>query len=153
MHELRFPSTGWKTRARVGLASIAALVLSSACGSAASTGATSPAARGVRLTWSDKGHTIRVAKGTKILLKLKNTYWKVRGSSNANVVRETGAPKIRPAPPGTCVPGVGCGTVTAPFKAVGSGTAHIRASRSLCGETLQCSDGRGRYDVTIVVRG
>jgi hypothetical protein len=147
-------NAGRKTRARVGVAAIAALVLSSACGSAASTGTTSAnAGFGVTLTWSDKGHTVRVAKGTKILLKLKNTYWKVRGSSNAKVVRQTGAAKVRPAPPGQCVAGVGCGTVTAPFKAVGSGTAHIRAARSTCGEALSCSPGRGRYDVTIVVHG
>ena len=54
---------------------------------------------------------------------------------------------------GNCPPGFGCGSVTAPFKAVGGGTAHIRATRTNCGEALKCSRSQGRYDVTIRVSG
>jgi hypothetical protein len=129
---------------------LAALLLAavSACGSEAATGTTAPVARGVTLTWRDKGHTIHVLRGAPLLLKLNSTYWRVDGSSAPSVVRQTGKVTRRP---GHCPPGVGCGTVTAPFKAVGKGTAHLRAHRSNCGEALRCTAGRGRYDVTISV--
>jgi len=115
-----------------------------ACGSAGSTGLGGQ----VTLTWQNKGHTVKVTRGTHIVVKLKSLYWHNFRSSKRSVVRSAGAATRKP---GDCPPGIGCGTVTVPFKAVGSGTAHLRASRSNCGEAFKCSKSQSRYDVTIRV--
>ena len=114
-----------------------------ACGSASSS-----LGHTVTLTWQNKGHTVKVSRGTRIVVKLKSLYWHNFRSSSRGVVRRTGTVTRKP---GDCPPGVGCGTVVASFKAVGSGTAHVRANRSNCGEAFKCSPGQSRYDVTIRV--
>ncbi|MGZ4438811.1 MAG: hypothetical protein ACXVZN_00380 [Gaiellaceae bacterium] len=131
----------------LGVVTLATFTLS-ACGSSG------PAAHGsaVTLGWSDKGHTVSVDRGARVVVELHNTYWRIRGSSDPSVVRQTGAQRTAPAPPGRCIAGVGCGTVSASFRAVGRGTAHLRASRTTCGEARVCTGGQGRYDVTIRVR-
>jgi hypothetical protein len=117
-----------------------------ACGSAGSTSFGNQ----VTLTWRDKGHTVKVTRGTRIVVKLKSLYWHRFRSSNRGVVRLAGKVTRKE---GNCPPGFGCGTVKAPFKAVGAGSAHLRASRTSCGEALPCSKSQGRYDVTIRVSG
>jgi hypothetical protein len=131
----------------LGAVTLATFALS-ACGSS------SPAVHGsaVTLGWGDKGRTVSVERGARILLELHNTYWRIRGSSDSAVVRQTGPERLAPGPPGKCLPGVGCGTVTASFRAVGPGTAHLRAGRTTCGEARVCTGGQGRYDVAIRVR-
>jgi hypothetical protein len=104
----------------------------------------------VTLTWQDKGHTVRVTRGTRIVVKLKSLYWHRFRSSNRGVVRLAGKVMRKS---GDCPPGFGCGTVKAPFKAVGGGSAHLRANRTSCGEALPCSKSQGRYGVTIRVSG
>jgi hypothetical protein len=127
----------------IGLVTVLALALC-ACGSAGSTSL----GHQVTLTWQNKGHTVKVARGTQIVVKLKSLYWHQFRSSNRTVVRLDGKVTRKP---GDCPPGFGCGTVKAPFKAIGSGSAHLRASRTSCGEALPCSKSQGRYDVTIRV--
>lgn len=114
-----------------------------ACGSASSSSGTT-----VTLTWQSKGHTVNVARGTKIVVKLKSLYWHNFRSSNRAVVRRSGTASRKA---GHCPPGFGCGTVTVPFKAFTSGIARIRANRSNCGEAFKCSPSQSRYDVTIRV--
>ena len=131
----------------LGVVTLATFALS-ACGSSA------PAVRGsaVTLGWGDKGRTVSVARGERVVVELRNTYWRIRGSSDPSVVRQTGPEHHAPAPAGKCVPGQGCGTVSAPFRAVGRGTAHLSAGRKTCGEARLCTGGQGRYEVTIRVR-
>jgi hypothetical protein len=117
-----------------------------ACGSAGSTFLGNQ----VTLTWQDKGHTVKVTRGTRIVVKLKSLYWHRFRSSNRGVVRLAGKVTRKG---GDCPPGFGCGTVKASFKAVGNGSAHLRANRTSCGEALPCSKSQGRYDVTIRVSG
>jgi len=126
-----------------------ATILLSSCGSSSSTAHGST----VRLGWGDKGRTVTVAKGARVVVALHSTYWRIRGSSDPAVVRQTGRERIAPARQGTCLPGVGCGTVTASFRAVGRGTANLRAGRTTCGEARACTGGQGRYVVTIHVSG
>jgi hypothetical protein len=127
------------------LATLGAAALLCACGSASAGGSVATKT----LSEADKGRTVTVARGTHIVLRLHNTYWRIRGSSNSAVVRQTGAQKVL-AKSG-CLPGVGCGTVTAPFRAVGAGKAQLTAARKTCGEALRCTGGRGRFVVTIRV--
>jgi hypothetical protein len=130
------------------LALVAAAVLPVGCGSQSSP---ETAAQHVTLGWHDKGRSLSIARGSIVVLKLDSVYWRVQGSSDRDVVSPTGQIEQKPAPSGTCVAGGGCGTTTARFRAVGAGTAHLRAARSSCGEVLRCTGGRGRYDVTIRV--
>jgi hypothetical protein len=135
---------------RLGAVTLATLALS-ACGSSGPSG---PVVHGsaVRLGWGDKGHTVSVARGARVVVALHNTYWRIRGSSDPSVVRQTVGQRTAPAAPNTCLPGVGCGTVTASFRAVAPGTTHLRADRRSCGEARTCTGGQGRYLVTIRVR-
>jgi len=50
-----------------------------------------------------------------------------------------------------CVPGQGCGTVSATFAAASVGTAIISATREICGEALVCGGTDRMYEVTIAV--
>jgi hypothetical protein len=122
-----------------------------ACGSATAGGT---AARGASVILSEhnKGRTVSVARGTRIVLRLHSTYWRIRGSSNPGVVRQTGAQRAHVVLPPKCLPGGGCGTVSVPFEARHAGRARLAATRTTCGEALRCSPAQGRYSVVIDVR-
>lgn len=84
------------------------------------------------------------------MLELHSTYWRIRGSSNPAAVRRSGSSSVSTS--GPCVPpGSGCGTIRAPFRAVGAGTATLSAHRTTCGEALRCSPARSRFSVSIKV--
>ena len=114
--------------------------------------ATSPSAGpSTVLRDADRGRTVTVHVGTTIELVLASTYWQVHPSSDAAVVAGTVAAVVSPDPLNGCVPGQGCGTVTAMFRAVASGTAALSATRAACGEALRCTGDAGTYTVTVVV--
>jgi hypothetical protein len=118
----------------------------------APTTAPSPVDRAV--TEADNGKTVTVPAGSTVRLVLANTYWQVQGSSDAAVLAPVAGPTVSAPPMGTnCVPGAGCGTVTAIFHAVAVGHASILASRTTCGEAMQCQGTAGAFEVTIVVGG
>ena len=101
------------------------------------------------LTEADDGHTVTARTGDRITVTLSSTYWTFAAPSNGAVVRQDGDPVY--APDRNCVPGGGCGTVTASYTAIGPGSTHLTASRTSCGEALRCSDSEGSYDVTVTV--
>src|SRR5581483_3626682 len=72
------------------LATLGAAALLCACGSASAGGATATKT----VSEADKGRTISVGRGTHIVLRLHNTYWRIRGSSAGGVVRQTGPQKV-----------------------------------------------------------
>ncbi len=101
---------------------------------------------------SSNGSTVQAVPGQAIEVTLHSTYWKVDGSSAASVVAQDSEPSVRPAPPGTCLPGMGCGNVQVTFTARQVGTARISASRRLCGEDLLCRPDQQSFVVTVTVR-
>ncbi len=103
------------------------------------------------LTEADNGRTVTVAVGATVTLVLHNIYWQVQDSSKPSVLTMVGRPVYSGAGTIKCIPGTGCGTVTATFKAVAQGSALISASRSSCGEALQCTGGAGKFEVTVAV--
>jgi hypothetical protein len=120
-------------------------------GHAQPAGATSPGtAATLTATDAENGHRITVHVGDRVSVVLSSTYWNFAGSSNAAVMAPDGAAKVSPNPSG-CVPGQGCGTVTATFVAVAPGTAQITASRISCGEALRCTGSAGSYRLTVTV--
>lgn len=96
------------------------------------------------------GRTVSLHIGDSLAVTLHSTYWTFAGSSNAAVVAPDGSPAVSPSPSG-CVPGQGCGTVTATFDALAVGTAVIDASRTTCGEALLCTGSAGNYRLTVEV--
>lgn len=106
----------------------------------------------VTLDEKDNGHTVRVSSGTTIDVVLHSTYWRFAALAGTDVLTPNRAPSVAASPPGSgCVPGGGCGTVTAVFTAVGAGVVDVRATRASCGEALACSPDQASYAVTIVV--
>lgn len=104
----------------------------------------------VSVTYGANGQTVTVAKGREVTITLDSTYWTFQGSSNTAVLQQSGSAVVSPA---SCVPGGGCGTVTAHFRAMGPGRAVVTASRTSCGEALACGPDQSTYQITVVVTG
>jgi hypothetical protein len=103
----------------------------------------------VSLHQQDSGRRVVVTDHSLLTVQLDSTYWHFSRPAAAmlhlvgvTVHRGTGG-----------VPGSGNGTVTARYRATGSGQAVITAARSSCGEALGCSPSQSSYRVTVVVRG
>ena len=88
--------------------------------------------------------------GDTLVVTLASTYWTVQPASDPAVIDEMGSALIVPRI-GGCVPGGGCGTVTATFVAHTHGTALLTATRTTCGEALLCQGGAGRFSLTVTV--
>jgi hypothetical protein len=102
----------------------------------------------------DNGRTLTVATGDRLQVRLGSTYWKFGTVAESSVLRLAGQPSTAASPIGTtgCVPGAGCGVVTATFDAVAAGRATVTASRTTCGEARGCVGDQGSYQLTVLVR-
>lgn len=129
---------------RLGAGLAVAGILASGCGGAGGGPST------ITLHDQDNGRTVTVARGAHLAVELASTYWIFGGSSNPTIVRQAGAPVVRPG--GTCPVGGGCGTARASFDAVGQGQAVLTATRMSCGEARRCDPEQASYRVTVVVR-
>lgn len=103
------------------------------------------------LTGADNGRSVTVAVGARVTLVLASTYWTVDPTSGDTVLRSDGQPVTSPRP-AHCVPGQGCGTVTARYTAVAPGTEVVAAGRTVCGEALACTPAAGSFHVDVTVR-
>lgn len=101
----------------------------------------------VTVTEADNGKTIKLNKLQSLTLKLSSTYWQIEGSSDANIIHMVESPIYRPVTGG--IPGTG--TVTAVFSPGAPGIATISASRTSCGEALQCTESQGKFHINITV--
>jgi hypothetical protein len=151
-----------RTRRRLGgllgAAAAAALALAATAPVVASASAvgrgTAHAAPSQVASEASNGTTITMRRGGSLTLTLHSTYWSIAGSSNPSVLRERGTPVTTPAPPSAhCVPGQGCGTVSATFVAVAAGRADVTASRTTCGEALMCAPDQRTFVLHVVVTG
>jgi hypothetical protein len=104
----------------------------------------------VTATETDKGRTVHAHVGDRVDVVLHSTYWTFPGVSDPAVLRPVGAPVTAPQLRG-CVPGGGCGTVTASYDAIAPGTAVVSATRTTCGEAMLCTGNAGSFPVTIAV--
>jgi hypothetical protein len=102
------------------------------------------------LTEHDNTRTVGLHVGEHLRVVLASTYWTFQPSSNPTVLHLDQDPLIAPRISG-CVPGQGCGTVTADFTADATGTASVTATRTTCGEAMTCTPANRRYQVTITV--
>lgn len=106
-----------------------------------------------QVTEADNGQTVTVTVGSEITLTLGNTYWTIEASSDPAVLTLESGPTTSGTAPSSCLPGMGCGEVTAAFRALAPGQATITASRTTCGEALLCTGSAGAFAVNIVVSG
>lgn len=133
----------WRRGAAVA-ACFAVCVCLASCGWSAPSG--QPAS--FRAGDDQNGTSMTLHPGQTLLVTLASTYWSFQGSSDTQVLAPVGAPVISPA---SCPPGGGCGTVAQEFRAVGSGTAQVTASRVTCGEAMRCVGASGQYQLTVTV--
>jgi hypothetical protein len=117
-----------------------------ACGSPAS-----PQPRTVGIGDAQNGQSVGAHVGDTLRLSLSRTTWTISGSSDPSVLQAVGEQVVSPAPPGSCYPGMGCGTTTALFRALRAGSATVTATRVSCGEALRCVGTEGQYEVVVVV--
>lgn len=129
-----------------------------ACGSATpaatplTSGSAAAGAQVLSVTDADNGHAVVARAGDTIVVTLASTYWTVQPPSDPAVLVPSASPQASPRL-GGCVPGGGCGTVTATFIARAPGTAVLTATRTSCGEALLCQGSAGRFSVTVTVSG
>jgi hypothetical protein len=116
---------------------------------AVATASVAPTSR--QVSEADKGTVVSLRTGGTLRAVLHSTYWRFDPASEPTVLGSEGAPATSPDPPGSCVPGGGCGTVTATFRALRPGRAVVSAHRTSCGEALRCTGDRGAWTVTVVV--
>ncbi len=112
-------------------------------------GATGTAATTVNEVSNDRVVTVR--PGTNLTAILHSTYWSIDPLSGNAVLAQVGATKTVGKLKG-CVPGQGCGTVSAHFVARGAGQVRLRAHRTSCGEALRCTPSQSHWTVVIRVR-
>ena len=118
----------------------------------ATTATTQPSRSGtIQVSESDAGTTVRVTVGSTLVVVLHSTYWGFASPSNTAVLRQVGGVTTVPVLPPACVPGGGCGTVSVTYQAAAAGQSEISASRTTCGEALQCTGNGGSYSLQVVV--
>jgi len=136
------------------LAIVFVLTLAAGCASAAGTETQSARARPKavtkKVTERDKGTTVTLHAGDRLEVVLASTYWAIHAASKPAVLRADGEQVTTPQL-NACVPGGGCGTASRRFTAIAKGKTTVSASRTSCGEALRCTDGNGRFAVTVVV--
>jgi hypothetical protein len=139
------------TRLAATVTTVATLALAGCASSGSGAGGPASSPHPVHVGAGDDGQTVHVVVGQTITLRLTSTYWHVAQAAPAAVL-QTGDRATRPAHSPGCVPGQGCGAVTARFTAARAGRAVIAASRTSCGEALRCSPAQGSYRVRVVVQ-
>ena len=146
------------------LTALTALALAAGCTSAASSPAhrSAPPTRQhttvhhptpheptVVISEKDAGHVVHVRLGGAVHWVLHSTYWTMGPLTGDVLVRPMGA--VSAGSSRSCVPGQGCGTVEAYFRAVARGRVTLSAHRISCGEALRCVGKQGSFSVTVIV--
>lgn len=106
-------------------------------------------ARPTVATDADNGHTVTLAVGQQLQVRLGSTYWRFDADTSGPALRMVGAPTVNPT--GGCPPGEGCGAVTAMFQAASPGRAAVTALRNSCGEARGCTAGQGGYRLSVII--
>ncbi len=109
------------------------------------------------LSEKNASKTVVVKLGSKIELSLHSMYWQLTVPAKSSSLTSKGAPILKPilpgpkAPAGCRIAGSGCGTQIWVFSATKVGLTHLVASRTTCGEAMQCTGANGRFTVSVKV--
>jgi hypothetical protein len=128
---------------------VALLLVAVGCASSGSSHAATKPLPVVQIGDARDGGTVSLRLGQKLRVVLHSTYWEFKPAASAPVLHLVSAPVV--APKAGCVPGQGCGTVTALYVARRAGSATVKAERTSCGEAMGCTGGAGGYAVTVTV--
>jgi len=96
------------------------------------------------------GGKVTLRRGQRLRVVLHSTYWEFKAVSTPGVLRRIGDPVVVPRP--GCVPGQGCGTVTATYVARAVGSTSVAAGRTSCGEAMGCTAEGGAFELNVSVR-
>jgi hypothetical protein len=108
-----------------------------------------PGGTSVTVSDADAGSTVELRPGDTLIVVLESTYWSPAEAPDPAVLVRVGDPAASPS--GDCVPGGGCGTITARFRAVAAGQTDVVFARTVCGEALACPPDKREFRVAIVV--
>jgi hypothetical protein len=100
---------------------------------------------------AQNGGTVTLAVGDFLEVTLGSTAWTFAPSPDSSILLPQGEQAVSPAPRGQCFPGMSCGTTSARFKALKTGSTTISASRVSCGEARRCVGAEGQFQLTVVV--
>lgn len=109
------------------------------------------------LSEKNASKTVAVKLGSNVELTLHSMYWQLAVPAKSSSLTSKGQPILKPifpspsAPAGCRIAGSGCGTQTWVFVATKVGLTHLVASRTTCGEAMQCTAENGRFAVTVKV--
>jgi hypothetical protein len=104
---------------------------------------------------ANKSYKIKV--GSTITMTLHSMYWSLTPLASNAALKSKGDPVQSPimpgpnAPAGCGIPGSGCGTQVWKFTATKAGVTQLAATRTSCGEAMQCTGDQGKFAVTIRV--
>ena len=104
----------------------------------------------VTATEREDGRKLQLHRGEHLRVVLSSTYWRFAPDAAPDILRRVGAPQVR-SHTAHCIPGGGCGTVTATFLAAAPGRATVAASRTSCGEAMRCTGHSGEFGLIVVV--
>lgn len=117
------------------------------------TGQTPPSSS-VRLAFADNGKTITLHVGGTVHIALNSAFWTFQPIAAPQPLKLDATAYVSPSP-GTCTgpqaAGSGCGTQTADYTAVTTGTTSVVATRVNCGEAMRCTDANGHFQVQVVI--
>jgi hypothetical protein len=109
------------------------------------------------LSEKNASKTVAVKLGANVELTLHSMYWQLAVPAKSSSLTSKGQPILKPifpsatAPAGCRISGSGCGTQTWEFVATKVGLTRLIASRTTCGEAMQCTGANGRFVVTVKV--
>jgi hypothetical protein len=105
----------------------------------------------IAISDADNGRIVKITPGASVELKLRSTYWTIKGSSDPSILAAQGSPQIEPGL-ARCPPGSGCGSIVQSFTAITTGQAELSGERQVCGEAMRCPPERRNFKVTVVVQ-
>lgn len=155
---VKHSSTGTAPRSTPSVSHLAMIVISLV--SFAATALAVPASAvsstaSVALNERSNGRTVTVNPRTRLNVTLHSTYWTLVSLKSTSTLRQIGKTTVVGVAPNgasNCVPGKGCGTLSAHFVAVRAGSLRLLATRTTCGEVLKCSPAQSVWTVVIHVR-
>jgi predicted secreted protein len=115
----------------------------------------SQAATTKTISEAENGKTISVKSGTALTIELQSTFWDGTKTKNLVQVKPSEIIPITPSPTaavGCQHPGSGCGTIKWFYKVKKKGLATFSATRTSCGEVLQCTPENSNYKVKFLVK-
>ena len=115
----------------------------------------SVAATAKTISEAENGKTISVKSGTAVTIELQSTFWDGAKTKNLVQVKPSEIAPVTPSPTaavGCQHPGSGCGTIKWFYKAVKKGLATFTATRTSCGEVLQCTPENSNFKVKFLVK-